>query len=402
MSNTESAYSALHNLGQCLSVHDSGVKLMHKKAEELELVRDKIRSDAVKMAVNELMEVLYALEASKRSVIIAFNETKKLLKKEEESKANGQATSNVGGGDPPLADNLVKEFSSLKSEVGELSKAVRQLADMKVSEEALGTVVPTWTEVVKKKSARKKNSPTQGEQINGEKGSENTTKANPRVRARPQAIIVDVKSDDFPALATKIRGGVDRGVIGDSIVGMRQSKSGGLLIEVRGDQARFDAVRAEISRSAGSEVEVRALQQRVMVEVRDLDQWSTVEEVAVATAAATGISSENFRVFSLRKRFGGSQSALVSLPVGPSRELLNSGRLRVGMISCRVRLADQKLRCFRCFCSGHTAKECSGPDRSGNCRRCGESGHKVAACSATATAAGVFAKSLAAEVSAQK
>lgn len=57
---------------------------------------------------------------------------------------------------------------------------------------------------------------------------------------------MDVKPDDFPALARKIRGGVDRGVIGDSIIGMRQAKSGGLLIEVRGDQARFDAVRSEI------------------------------------------------------------------------------------------------------------------------------------------------------------
>jgi len=37
------------------------------------------------------------------------------------------------------------------------------------SEEALGTVAPTWTEVVKKKTARKKNSPMQGEQINGTK-----------------------------------------------------------------------------------------------------------------------------------------------------------------------------------------------------------------------------------------
>jgi len=203
------------------------------------------------------------------------------------------------------------------------------------------------------------------------------TKANPRVRARRPAIIVDVKPDDFPALATKIRGSVDRGVIGDSIIGMRQAKSGGLLIEIRADQTRFDAVRAEISRSTGSEVEVRALQQRVMVEIRDLDQWSTVEEVAEATAAATGISSEHFRVFNLRIRFLGSQSALVSLPIGPSRELLNSGRLRVGMISCRVKLADQKLRCFHCFCPGHTAKKCPGPDRMQRCRRCGESGHKV-------------------------
>ncbi|XP_016656063.1 uncharacterized protein LOC107882345 [Acyrthosiphon pisum] len=380
-------------------------------------------SGSMCMDVSTTEFVLRALEGSKRSVIIAYNELKselkKIAKKEEENKANGEA-SNVGGKDSPLADNLATEFSSLRSEVGELSKAVRQLVDRKPeghtgttkrtqgrqqlaedSEEALVTAA-AWTEVVKKKTARKKNFQTQGEQSNDAKGRENTTKANPRVRARPQAIIVDVNSADFPALATKIRGGVNREVIGDSITGMRQAKSGALLIEVRGDTAQFEAVRAEISRSAGSEVEVRMLQQRVMVEVRDLDQWSTAEEVAEAAASVTGVPSEQLKVFGLRKRYGGSQSVLVSLPVGPSRELLNSGRLRVGMISCRVRLADQKQRCFRCFCSGHTAKECSGPDRTQCCRRCGESGHKVAACNALESAVSAFARSLAVEAPARK
>lgn len=332
--------------------------------------------------------------------------------------ASGSSTT-VGGSDSPSADSLATEFSSLRSEVGELSKAVRQLVDRKPeghagmakrtqgqkppaedAEVALVNAAP-WTEVVRR-TARKKNSQTLGEQVNGEQGSENKKKANPRVRARPQAIMVDVNLTDFPALATKIRGGVNREVIGDSITGMRQAKSGGLLIEVRGDPAQFEAVRAEISRSAGSEVEVRALQQKVMVEVRDLDQWSTAEEVAEAMASVTGVPSEQLKVFSLRKRYGGSQSVLVSLPAGPSRELLNSGRLRVGMISCRVKLADQKLRCFRCFCPGHTAKECSGPDRTQCCRRCGETGHKVAACNAIETAVSAFARSLAAEAPARK
>jgi len=46
------------------------------------------------------------------------------------------------------------------------------------SEEALGIAAPTWTEVAKKKTARK-NSPPQGEQINGAKGVENMANAKP-------------------------------------------------------------------------------------------------------------------------------------------------------------------------------------------------------------------------------
>jgi len=76
---------------------------------------------------------------------------------------------------------------------------------------------------------------------------------------------VEIKADNFPALARKIRGGVDPAVIGDSVRGMRQAKSGGLLIEVRGGQTRLDAVRAEIARTVGSEVAVRTQQQRALL-----------------------------------------------------------------------------------------------------------------------------------------
>ncbi|CAI6347705.1 unnamed protein product [Macrosiphum euphorbiae] len=336
MSNTESPYAAFSKLGQCLGTQGGGIKLLLSKALALESVKGKIRSDEVKSAVNELLNVVRALEVNNKNVVTSYNETKRVFKKEEENRVNVQAMKSTVDMETQSpcwwdAEHPAERFQKRPSPAD----------DPVMAPDPAG---PTWTEIVKRRTSKKRNSPPQGEQGNGALGVGDTATAKPRVRARPSAIIVDVKSEDFPALARKIRGGVDQGVIGDSIIGMRQAKAGGLLIEVRGDQARFDAVRAEISRSAGSEVEVRALQQRAMVEVRDLDQWSTVEEVAAATAAATGILSEQLKVFSLRKRFGGSQSALVLLPIGFARVLLNSGRLRVGMVSCRVRLAEQKLR----------------------------------------------------------
>lgn len=95
---------------------------------------------------------------------------------------------------------------------------------------------------------------------------------------------------------------------------------------------------------------------------------------------------------SLRKRFGGSQMALVSLPMEVSRKLINVGRLRIGMVSCRVRTADTKIRCFRCLAFRHTSNKCDGPDRTACCRRCGEAGHKAANCSASDSAAIAFAR----------
>lgn len=166
--------------------------------------------------------------------------------------------------------------------------------------------------------------------------------AQPRVRTRPTAILVNVGPEDFPELSKKIRGGVNHDVIGNSVVGMRQAKSGGLLIEVRGDQTQIEAVRAEVAKSAGPETEVRTLQQRALIEIRDLDQWTSSKEVLDEVCRSTGVGQEAVKVISLRKRFGDSQMALVSLPLSDSRGLVSSGRLRVGMVSCRVRLIRRR------------------------------------------------------------
>lgn len=64
------------------------------------------------------------------------------------------------------------------------------------------------------------------------------------------------------------------------------------------------------------------------------------------------------------------------------------------MISCRVRAGEPKIRCFRCFAYGHTAKVCDGPDRSSCCRRCGIDGHKVINCEASRDEAVSFRRSL--------
>lgn len=134
-----------------------------------------------------------------------------------------------------------------------------------------------------------------------------------RVRSRPSALVVEVKANDFPALARKIRGGVDPSAIGDSVMGMRDAKASSLLIEVRGGQTRLDAVTAEIARTAGLEVAVRTLQQRALLEIRDLDQWSSSVEVLEEVANATDTGAKTLKAVSLRKRFGGIQTALVSL-----------------------------------------------------------------------------------------
>ena len=96
----------------------------------------------------------------------------------------------------------------------------------------------------------------------------------------------------------------------------------------------------------------------------------------------------------MSKRFGGSQSALVLAPLAPGKLLLSRGRVKVGMVYCRVRKKEQKVRCFRCFAFGHMSKACVGPDRTELCRRCGVRGHHVVNCLADSTTTKAFSDKL--------
>jgi len=269
---------------------------------------------------------------------------------------------------------------------GDIGNDVRLVKSVKIDKMDEQGKLTSWTEVVKTKKKGKSDKPAT-------KPAEQASKQ--RRGFRPPAILVDVSKEDFPELAKKIRDEACVDVIGNCIVGMRQAKSGGLLIEVRGSQEEVSVVRAEIARSAGADIGVRTLQQRELIEVRNLDKWSDGPEVQEPISSASGCDLSELRLVSMRKRFGGVQLALISAPMKVTQAILRQGRLRVGVVSCSVRHCEAKARCFRCLAYGHEAKSCQGPDRSKCCRRCEQDGHFAITCAATQEDAQSFAKSLA-------
>lgn len=82
---------------------------------------------------------------------------------------------------------------------------------------------------------------------------------------------------------------------------------------------------------------------------------------------------------------------MVLAPAALVRDLLAVGRIKIGVVSCRVRVPVRRVtRCYRCLQYGHMSKECKGPDRTRCCRRCGEDGHKAISCSVSDTAVNAF------------
>lgn len=205
--------------------------------------------------------------------------------------------------------------------------------------------------------------------------------------------MVDVdKQKDFPELVKKIRSGVNSAFIGEKVVRMRKTKAGRLLLEVKGDSSDVEAVRVKVFNSTGDTNMVRTLEQRTMLEKEDLVEWTKEVEVVDAVAADTGASRDTIKVIGLKKRYGGSQNAFVLAPAAMCRNVVTHGRMRVELVNCRIKLGEQKTRCFRCLSFGHISSQCQGPDRGQCCS--GELDHRAAQCGAAYSVAKEFAKLL--------
>jgi len=158
-------------------------------------------------------------------------------------------------------------------------------------EEAEDSLNQKWTDVVGRKN--KKNAvdaiPTPGTATNPPLAARQQ-----RIRTRPPAIMIDIAScNDYPALAKRIKDGMDGKTIGNGITSMRKAKNGGILMEVHGDEAVVEAIRSEVVKSAGQDVSVRLLGQKTMLEIRDIDAWTDKEDIVDCIARDSNCQGEH-------------------------------------------------------------------------------------------------------------
>lgn len=132
------------------------------------------------------------------------------------------------------------------------------------------------------------------------------------------------------------------------------------------------------------------MEQRSLVQLRDLDCTATKTDVEEAMCREIGTDVGDIRVLGVMPTYGGEQSALVLIPRDAAVKLLDKGRIRVGLVYSRVREGRKITRCFKCLQEGHESRDCKGADRSRNCWRCGKPGHQQKDCSADANEAQVF------------
>ncbi|CAI6375411.1 unnamed protein product [Macrosiphum euphorbiae] len=377
-------------------------KQLHDKLENMEKVEGE-SFDRVGRRLNTMLEAIRVAKSVAKPVqtalaeaVTAFNQATNARKLRQKVAERLKAVSK----DAPTTVAVEDTLDAAAPVLAEIRSINSKLNDYGVKIEALTASIKgdgneAWTEVARKRSGPKQKTGTSagGTLTTGDSPGESTKQ---RARVRPAAIMIDVDNqEEFPALAQKIKSGIN---VGDNITSMRKTKSGGLLLEVRGDQSVVDTVRSEVARVSGDAAHVRLLLQRSLVEIRDIDSWSCKEDISGTIARDAGIPEVSVNVVSLRSTYGGSQTALVLLPMGPANGIITRGRIKISVVSCRVRLAERRrARCFNCCVYDHEAKDCKGIDRRKCCRRCGESGHFAKACEAAPTSAAEFRKKLESE-----
>ena len=165
-----------------------------------------------------------------------------------------------------------------------------------------------------------------------------------------------------------------------AIKAVRQTRSGGILLEFGQDAANTDSFREAVKKVLGEKATVASLEPKGTLEIRDIDCVTEIKEVEEALRkefptvgeAQVRLTPENSK---------GQRVAIINLSEKDAECILEKGgKIKVGWVVCRIRRRATPSRCFKCLGFGHMAQNCRGPDRSSLCFRCGKPGHTFKRC----------------------
>lgn len=255
------------------------------------------------------------------------------------------------------------------------------------------------------KPKKRKNVPTQQQtkECNEHKSSnaqnENVAMANteskwervkPKARKkkrppRPDALVIETRGDtSYADILKKVKSDPKLANLGKNVKTIKKTAKGELLLELNGlaQQSTYEFSQS-VEEVIGTEAAVRVRTHEVFMEIKDIDEVTTKEEVFEALVS----HSEEFKVLqttavkSMRKAYGGTQTATIGMNAILAEKLIQLSRIRIGWVICRIREKISPRRCFKCLDFGHPTAKCKSPnDFTDNCLRCGETGHKIKTC----------------------
>lgn len=163
------------------------------------------------------------------------------------------------------------------------------------------------------------------------------------MRNNSNVVIVESEASMYSEVLKSIKTGANMNIIGDKITALRQTKAGGILIQVTGGSAAADQLRSEVSKLVDVNTRVRQPTQRVLVELRGLDSITSSDDLINDIVLNSDITKEEVRIISLRKTYGETQAALVLMPLDSAARATKNGRMRIGLVYCSARICKRRL-----------------------------------------------------------
>ena len=244
-----------------------------------------------------------------------------------------------------------------------------------------------WSKVLSKKEKRLDKPRNQAGVVTpGKKPpvpKQDTQKMRRSKRTRTEAVIIkpsDGKS--YAEILKVIRGNVKPEETKREVKAIRQTRNGCVLLELGGKNGSHEDFSKALAKALGDAGAVENRTPKVTLEIRDMDSFTTAEEVKKPIEDQIKEPPGELKVFLTKPNIRAQIMAIAEMNERAANELLETSRIKVGWVNCRVRRRTIVERCFKCFGYGHQAGNCKGPDRGKNCYKCGETGHRAAACTA--------------------
>ncbi|KAH8355806.1 hypothetical protein KR084_009606, partial [Drosophila pseudotakahashii] len=149
----------------------------------------------------------------------------------------------------------------------------------------------------------------------------------------------------------------------DKVQSIRRTASGVILLRMQKPlDPSTQQLQAAIQTAISGKAEVAVMQETVQVEILDLDEMTSGEEVQQAIYAEVESDIPGEAAPRMRKAYGGTQTATVNPRPEQAQRILQKGKIRIGWVVCRIMEKIEPRRCYKCMGYGHTSARCRVSD----------------------------------------
>lgn len=243
---------------------------------------------------------------------------------------------------------------------------------------------PAQIEITKKPKTNVSNNEWQtATQKKPKKSAQNAPKAGMTREKKPRTdalLIVPREGHTYAEVLQNLRSKIPPAEADAKIKAIRKTRNGALLMQLARGEKIGEKLSEAIKTTIVDSAEMRELKSRTTVEIRDLDSFTTCDEVTAAINGLLEKPSGDIKVNLSGPNNREQKRAIVTLSVEEAKTLLEKGKVRIGWVSCKIREFISIRKCFKCFRTGHLVYACKGPDRTNQCIKCGKSDHKIKEC----------------------